>query len=127
MSAVRRFTEDALPDAGAFGFRLRWVVDKAWVDVEVYEIFCRQEDGRLSLKSSADECAPTDDIDAAEQYLRATIKWDGCSHFTFGDRNGDGYLHLCGPTAYRAHADLVCHLYRRAFELMGREPEDGYP
>lgn len=32
--------------------------------------------------------------DDKDLYLKAWIKWDGCSHFNFGDE--DGYLHLCG-------------------------------
>lgn len=30
------------------------------------------------------------------KYLEGYIKWDGCSHFSFGDDNG--YLHLCGKS-----------------------------
>ena len=30
-----------------------------------------------------------------ELFLTGSIKFDGCSHITFGDE-GDGYLHLCG-------------------------------
>jgi hypothetical protein len=32
-------------------------------------------------------------LEDAQPYLTGFIKWDGCSHFYFGD---DGYLHLCG-------------------------------
>ena len=32
-------------------------------------------------------------LEDAQPYLTGMIKWDGCSHFYFGD---DGYLHLCG-------------------------------
>lgn len=32
-------------------------------------------------------------LEDAQPYLTGWIKWDGCSHFYFGD---NGYLHLCG-------------------------------
>lgn len=33
-----------------------------------------------------------------ELYLKAYVKWDGCSHFYFGSESG--YMHLCGKSAY---------------------------
>ena len=35
------------------------------------------------------------DIDEAPAAVAGFVKWDGCSHLTFGD-DGDGYLHVCG-------------------------------
>jgi hypothetical protein len=55
-----------------------------------------------------------------ERYLVCTIKWDSCSHFTFGDENG--YLHICGVNAFVDHVVLVKHLYEKAFDLMGQQP-----
>lgn len=72
-----------------------------------------------------------DDPDAfgLEDYLRAAIKWDGCSHFNFGEPKEeadpfdpycgtDGYLHLCGNECYRAHMALIRALYRLAEAAM---------
>ena len=35
----------------------------------------------------------TEGLEDAQPYLTGFIKWDGCSHFWFGEK---GYLHLCG-------------------------------
>lgn len=55
-----------------------------------------------------------------EAYLSCTIKWDGCSHFNFGD---GGYLHLCGGEYFFLHCALMRRLFEKAFEVMGREPD----
>jgi hypothetical protein len=62
-----------------------------------------------------------------ELYLSCSIKWDGCSHFWFGeeeDGKPDGYLHICGLGSYYDHVKLMAYLYEKAFELMEREPLD---
>jgi hypothetical protein len=46
-----------------------------------------------------------------EKYLSAYIKWDGCSHFWFGDE--DKYQHLCGKTAVDNH----CKVLQAVWEL----------
>ena len=40
-----------------------------------------------------------------EKYLSATIKWDGCSHVTFGDE--DGYIHICGENSWKNHIRVM--------------------
>lgn len=63
-----------------------------------------------------------------DDYLGCSIKWDGCSHFHFGeeeDRGRDGYLHICGLHSYYEHVKLMEFLYEKAFELMEKEPLDG--
>ena len=47
-------------------------------------------------------------------YLTGMIKWDGCSHLWFGEKeNGvqDGYLHLCGKAYWMMHNQLMNELY----------------
>lgn len=55
----------------------------------------------------------TDLADAAPM-VHVMVKWDGCSHYYFGD--SDGYLHRCGEKRVRALARIV----ERLFEL-GRD------
>jgi hypothetical protein len=66
--------------------------------------------------------------DGLEHYLSAEIKWDSCAHFTFGepcnDVSREGYLHICGASNFKAHADLMRVLYDLAFKAMGRKPDD---
>ena len=72
----------------------------------------------------------TCDVAEHEPYLHCTIKWDGCSHLTFGGPDHgsatgrDGYLHFCGADDFKNHALLLEALYRMAFREMGRENED---
>jgi hypothetical protein len=51
-----------------------------------------------------------------EHVLKVIIKWDGCSHFNFGDENG--YLHLCGGIAFEQLGNLLRFLYHKAFSIM---------
>ena len=66
-----------------------------------------------------------------ELYLQAYIKWDSCCHFHFGEKESmendagvDGYLHLCGVSYIKKHFAIMKRVYEKAFEVMGREPED---
>ena len=57
-----------------------------------------------------------------EPYLKCSIKWDGCSHFWFGDEGEkDGYLHICGHGDFSQHVMLMSHLYSLAFQIMEGE------
>lgn len=102
-----------LEDTG-FGFQVEVKEQsKFHINFNVYEITGRD------LKGEA--------VDL-ELYLTCSIKWDGCCHFWFGEREDDGqqdgYLHMCGVRSFKNHFRLMKELYQRAFELMGREPED---
>lgn len=57
-----------------------------------------------------------------ELYCEITVKWDGCSHFYFGEKDEDGYLHICGVHAYIKHISLMRWIYDKALELMNQEP-----
>lgn len=65
--------------------------------------------------------ADTREVSEVEGYLDAYIKWDGCSHFNFGQ---DGYIHLCGGNMFYQHIALMKRLFEKAFEVMGREPDE---
>ena len=61
------------------------------------------------------------DICDTEQYLKGTIKWDGCSHWWFGeeeDGKSDGYLHLCGYEHIKRHCELVDTIFKYCAENM---------
>lgn len=77
------------------------------VDIEVSQV--------VSWEASGD--VPVD----LEPYFEATIKWDGCSHIWFGAIEGesrDGYLHLCGVTAWKSHVRVMEWAYREAAKLI---------
>lgn len=75
------------------------------------------ESDRYSVEFSVKEVEGFEDGDKDkpiipdEIYLRATIKWDGCSHVNFGT---DGYVHICGARAWQRHCRLMEWLYRLA-------------
>jgi hypothetical protein len=77
-------------------------------DFTVYEIMGYEDDNNFEK----------------ELYLKAYIKWDSCSHFWFGDNDKDnpGYIHICGVNSYVKHISLMRWLYKKAFELMDRDP-----
>lgn len=52
-------------------------------DVPIYEREGATESGDYS----------ENELEDAQPYLTGMIKWDGCSHFYFGN---EGYIHLCG-------------------------------
>jgi len=46
------------------------------------------------------------------KYVKAYIKWDGCSHLYFGEGEpADGYLHLCGKSYFDKHCNLLQALW----------------
>jgi hypothetical protein len=88
-----------------------------FMEFEVYEV------DSLDLD---DNKAPSE----IELYLEGFIKWDGCSHVYFGakDENGerDGYLHLCGKTHWRRHAEVMMKIYELAEKtILGYDEEIG--
>ena len=78
----------------------------------------------------------TDQPYEVEGYLKAYIKWDGCSHVWFGEEEGDaephtdgsrprdGYLHLCGKRYWQKHSEIMLKLYELAENTITRfDPE----
>lgn len=110
---------------GEFGFRVVWLVQESWVNVWVWEIVAYEDKNLLvPLFEWFDEKGHqefTTEIERAKEwcYLDGFIKWDGCSQFDMGQQ------HLCGLRGYKKHVELLRYLWRRSFELMNREPEDG--
>lgn len=67
------------------------------IDLTMYEV----------ISWSGEDNAPCD----REEYLKAYLKWDGCSHVWFQD---DGYLHICGKRDFEAHVKAINWLYELA-------------
>jgi hypothetical protein len=98
-----------------FGFVINFTnIEEHYVSFEVEEVVAYELGDKQNYES--------------QLYLTGTIKWDSCSHFWFGEReNGeqDGYLHICGVKSFEKHIKLLEFLYKKAFELMNRQPEKG--
>ncbi len=117
---MKRHTQEEI--FGEFGFRLIWSVEDHWADVRVYEITCREEGKPLFNRNDWQSLPdPVESTEEAEEYLTGYVKWDGCTELNMGQP------HWCGPSGYAKHCSLLKHIYHRAFDLMGREPEEAWP
>lgn len=120
MSEEKRITiEDFVPFG--FGFRVVWEAEDHWADVRAYEIIGTDEHGFALMARGDWECLPGDstaNYSEAEKYLSGFVKWDGCTELDMGQP------HWCGPRDYKKHIALLEYIYRRAHELMGRDPEE---
>lgn len=97
--------------------------NKAFVEFYAYEIVGHVQDNdkkfdvpiyeRLGSKGSGDE---TEDVKEAQTLIKGLVKWDGCSHLTFGDK--DGYIHACGRRNIKNLTAAIEKIYFRCGELM---------
>jgi hypothetical protein len=114
---LRETVEDI---GGEFGFRVVWMVQDYWANVWVWEIVAH-DDQRNPYFETFDENGNQNFVqaiqEAKEWYLNGFVKGDGCSQFDMG------YQHLCGARSYQKHIALLEYIWKRAFELMGRDPE----
>lgn len=111
---TKRFTqEDVL---GEFGFRLLWEVEDHWADVKAYKIAGRSISDELLFGEFGEVSNAI--TENTEPYLEGYIKWDGCTELA------QGQPHWCGPHGFGYHILLLEHIYKRAHELMNREPEE---
>lgn len=55
----------------------------------------------------------------AEPFIAGSVKWDGCSHMWFG--NKDGYLHLCGFEDVDKLSNTLKQIHKRCGELMVKQ------
>lgn len=66
----------------------------------------------------------TKEQEGEDTYLKAEIKYSGCSHFWFGngEKENPGYLHICMYEDFLTHTQLLKQLYtiaREEFEKKG--------
>ena len=86
-----------------------------WPDWVAYRV------NKKNWKRSGDDLSVNEEedinliLDRAESTLKAQIKWDGCSHFNFGDENG--YLHICGVREGVKLALLIEHCFEIAWHF----------
>lgn len=117
-------TEDVL---GEFGFRLVWQVDNYVANVAAYKIASivigdTDADDVIQFESVSGTGEQfTADLDSSIIYLDGFVKWDGCTELDMG------CPHWCSPLDYIKHGELLKHIYHRAFELMGRTPDEAWP
>lgn len=125
---INDWNDDAKPlfyDAEAFPGDVRWMADTFLVQLQkrtesYIALKAFKFHGRMKLANNTGWQIVTIDDDA-ELYLEATIKWDCCSHFNFGDE--DGYQHLCGGSCFAQHITLMKGIYEWAYELLDGHEE----
>jgi len=103
--------------------RLLWEVDHHWASVKAFKVVAIEDEDRplFDLEEKTNGNHTTEDVAKASPYLGGFVKWDGCTELD------QGRPHWCGPREYIQHFNLLRFIYERAFELMGREPEESFP
>lgn len=116
--SAKEIVEDIL---GEFGFRVKWEYTNYYATCSVYEMVAYISGENIPRFIKKDwEILPDDDtenIDEAEIYIQAYVKWDVSTEIQGGS------ILLGSLYDYKKHIALIEYIYRRAFELMGREPD----
>lgn len=114
---AKRVTVEQFGERG-FGFLIEWDVLDNWADVKVWAqsgVTVPDDGSEGVVLYSSDGCgADLESTEGAEVYLEGYIKWDGCTELDMGRP------HWCGPLDWQKHIALLEHIWRTAFELMGK-------
>lgn len=90
------------------------------LDFEVYEIIgCLEDKMYFKKKGAKSSDNTTDKIDEAQTLIKGFIKWDACSHVTFGDE--DGYIHLCGGYSWFVLQEVIKRIWEIAMKELPQE------
>jgi hypothetical protein len=87
-----------------------WFVDKKFRATVL-------DKGDYSVSGYIDEVVAWDETDESgdsweyERYLKFYMKWDACCHINFGQESHPGYLHLCEPSSWHNHCQLMQELF----------------
>lgn len=79
---------------------------------------CYQEDGKEHLYTTFDtlnDGSFTNEFEEGDKYIKGSVKWDGCSHYYFGN---EGYLHLCGKQPIEQISKIIEHIHIKCGEIM---------
>lgn len=106
-------------------FTIIYENSSAFVDFKVYEIIGHSKDllGNYTIPfyEGIDGCGlddkSTKDLEKANTFIRGSVKWDGCSHFYFGDKES-GYIHLCGDDDIKKISSLIKKIYITCGKMM---------
>lgn len=100
--------------------------DAPSLEFEVFEITAHSQDknGGFTVKNYERKGATssdgiTENLDEAQTLIRGLIKWDACSHVTFGDEKG--YIHLCGGRSWFNFMKATERIWDIAMKELPRE------
>lgn len=99
-----------------------------------FRLTLKVKDSQYYISGSIDEIVSwqSDSYTPAqfEPYMDFSMKWDGCCHVHFGDKdesgNHDGYLHLCGAGDWDKHIRLMRELYIWAEAIIPMDKDISY-
>lgn len=104
---------------------LNYSVKEAWIDFCVYEWMYKDDNGFCyELKNGNSSNDVTYDLEKAQTLFCGTIKWDACSHVTFGDN--DGYIHLCGKYSWKNLQEAMTRVFKIAGVELSKEHNSEY-
>jgi hypothetical protein len=96
-------------------FTVVYDIENVSVDFKVYEIIANDDKPYYEgIGGCGADDKMTQDIEKANIYLTGKVKWDGCSHYYFGD---EGYMHLCGDNSIIELSKIIKKVYCRCYEL----------
>ena len=117
-------------------FTVRAAVHDGYVEYQVYEIngYAGIDENsipywpRTGFKSGHDL---TDKLDEAELYLHGSVKWDGCSNWSFDEQDRGVMLHGCSRRRLLAHGEIMARCWDWTRTLLpdfdaGPELDDDY-
>lgn len=110
---------------GEFGATVRYRLHENKLSVEFFAAeICAMgsmpgEEARPEYRQKGADSFPCENatsFESAERYAEGWVKWDGCSHVSFGDE--DAQLHLCGKSEFEKLGSILCEIYERCGALM---------
>lgn len=101
---------------------VRWSAFSHHLDFEAKEDTLQPDGSHLYSWFDKDGCQEFgSEFERGERFVEGTVKWDGCSHLNFGDKNG--YLHLCGARCFNRLTFVLTEM----FKMASREVPAFYP
>ncbi len=88
-----------------------WVYEVAG-KIEGVENFYEKEGAKSSEET-------TQKLEEAQTLFQGSVKWDGCSHLSFGDK--DGYIHFCGGEQWAVMMRTMNRVWEIARENLSQE------
>lgn len=97
------------------------------MDFEVFEMVAWGKDEKTGeyteieyeRKGATASHDTTNSLEEAQTLIMGRIKWDACSHVTFGDK--DGYIHLCGGRSWFYLIEVIKRIWGIALKEL---PQD---
>jgi hypothetical protein len=97
---------------------VRYETGGACVNFSAYEIVGWTEWRNAGPIYSTANCDMVESPDQAQTLITGFVKWDGCSHYFFGEADNAGYIHLCGSGAISKIRAAILKIYNRCGEIM---------